>query len=260
VAVIHKALDMLELLAETPLTAAELSVRTDVAKPTVYRILHTLQSRGFLTKEVDSARFLLGPAFHTLGTATHRAADLITLARPLMLRLASEFGETVNLAIPSNGQVFYIDVLESGHRLRTHIPIGTRDHLHSTALGKAILAGLPESEARVILNTIDRVQRTPNTLVTVSALLRQSVAIRERGYAIDNEENELGSVCVASTFCNYDDRPIGAISVSGPRSRIAGDLVDVIGNSLVESCKLLSDHLASPDVVPDHSPSLSSSR
>jgi IclR family acetate operon transcriptional repressor len=238
----------LELLAETPLTAAELSEKAHIARPTVYRILRTSQSRQLLAKEADGSRYILGEAFHALESAARTSADLVSITRPFMVRLASEFGETVNLAVPSNGQVFYIDVLESGHRLRTHIPVGTRDHLHSTALGKAILAGLPPSEARIILNTIDLVQRTPNTLVTVPALQRQAALIRERGFAIDDEENELGSICVASAFCNYNGRPIGAISVSGPRWRLDDDLVAVIGGRLVESCELLRDHLTSTDL------------
>lgn len=245
VAVIHKALDLLECLAASPMTATEISKHIGMAKPTVYRIVRTLLSRGFVAKELDGSRYLLGTAVYALGAA-HRSADLLSLARPSMVRLAAEFGETVNLAIPVHSEVVYIDVLESMHQLRTQIPAGAHDHLHSTALGKAILAALPDQEVRALLASTDRVAKTPNTIVAMSALLGQLASIRERGFAVDDEENELGSVCVAAAFLGHNDRPLGAISVSGPRWRITDELVEFIGAELVSITDSLSSALGSP--------------
>lgn len=246
VAVLHKALDLLQCLAETPLSAAEISKQINMAKPTVYRIVRTLQSRGFVAREVDGSRYMLGTAVYALGS-THRSADLMSLARPSMVRLAGEFGETVNLAIPVHNEVVYIDVLESMHQLRTQVPAGFRDHLHSTALGKAILAALPDDEVQAILASTERIAKTPNTVVAVPALMRQLVTIRAQGFAIDDEENELGSVCVASAFVGHTGRPIGAISVSGPSWRIGGELIDVIGGELVKAAGTLSNALGTPE-------------
>jgi len=245
VAVLHKAVDLLECLAETPLTASEMSKQIGVAKPTVYRIIRTLQIRGLVARELDGPRYMLGTAVYALGSA-HRSADLVSLARPTMVRLASEFGETVNLAIPVHNEVVYIDVIESMHQLRTQVPAGFRDHLHSTALGKAILAGLADNEVRAILASADRVAKTPNTVVAVPALLRQITKVRKRGFAIDDEENELGSICVASAFVNHTGRPIGAVSVSGPRWRIGDDLAEIIGGELVAATRSLSSALRNP--------------
>ncbi len=239
IAVIHKLLDLLECLAVGPHSAAELAERMGVAKPTVYRILRTLQSRDFVTKEVGGPNYRFGSAFVALEAATRGSTDLVSLARPLMEQVAAEFGETVNLAVPSNGQVLYLAVIEGGHRLRTHIPAGTRDHVHSTALGKAILAAFPEEEARVVLSTVDRVSRTPATLVSVPALLRELALVRTRGFAIDNEENELGTICVAAAFSDPAGRATGAISTSGPRWRVTDEIVGAMGEALVEACRSL---------------------
>jgi IclR family acetate operon transcriptional repressor len=160
-----------------------------------------------------------------------------------MAQLASEFEETVNLAIPSNGQILYIEVIDGGHRLRTHIPAGTRDNMHSTALGKAILAAYPEQESRVTLSAIDRVRRTPATLVTVSALENEFATVRARGYATDNEENEIGTVCVAAAFSGHDGRPIGALSTSGPSWRVGEEIVEAMGTALIAACKSLGELL-----------------
>jgi IclR family acetate operon transcriptional repressor len=239
IAVVHKLLDILECLSVGPHSAAELAERVGVAKPTVYRILRTLQSRDFVTKEAAGANYRFGSALLALEVAARSSTDLVSLARPLMAQLAAEFGETVNLAIPSNGQILYIEVIESGHRLRTHIPAGTRDHMHSTALGKAILAAYPEEESRVVLSTLDRASRTPATIVTVPAMLRELAMVRARGFAIDQQENELGTICVAAAFYGPDERPTGALSLSGPQGRLTDAIVAAIGNALMEACKAL---------------------
>lgn len=249
VAVLHKAIDVLECLAGTPLTAGEVSKQIGMAKPTVYRIIRTLQNRGLVAREVDGARYMLGTAIYALGAA-NRATDLVSIARPAMVRLASQFGETVNVAIPVNNEVVYIDVLASTHQLRTYAPAGFRDHLHSTALGKAILAKLSDTEAEAILASAERVTKTPHTVVAIPALLRQLATFRERGYALDDEENELGSVCVASAFVDHTGRPIGAVSVSGPRWRISDELVEVVGAELLAVARTISATLRSPDTSP----------
>jgi IclR family transcriptional regulator, acetate operon repressor len=243
VAVLHKALDLLECLAAGPLTAADISKRIGVAKPTVYRLLSTLQSRGFIAKEQDGSRYMLGDASRALSTGSGSPADLISLTRSFTAKLAAKFGETVNGAGKSGDQILYVDVVQSGHRLRTDNPAGGRDHIHSTALGKAILAELPEGEARAILTTIELVPVTPGTITAVPALLRQLTAISQAGYAVDDEENEVGSVCIAAAIRGPAGRPIGAISISGPRWRIDDELVKTIGSELVTIRDSLSDVL-----------------
>jgi IclR family acetate operon transcriptional repressor len=251
VAVLHKALDILESLAERPKSAAELSAEAAVSKPTVYRILHTLEGRAFVAKERESRRYTLGAACERLWTAGEGTADLVSVARPVMARLAQSFKETVNLAVRSNGEIVYVAVVEGEHRLQTRIPTGTRDHLHSTALGKAILAALPPPRSRQALEKISRVRLTPNTLVTVTEIRRELEATRQRGFAIDSEENELGSVCVACALRGADGLPVAAISISGPRARIDDDLVERIGAELVGECKALGDVLSSVRLVKD---------
>jgi DNA-binding IclR family transcriptional regulator len=254
VAVLHKALDLLECLAAAPLTAADISKQIGVAKPTVYRLLNTLQSRDFVAREADGTRYRLGSAAMSLGSVAGSQGGLVSLVRPSMTGLAASFGETVNLAIMSNGQILYLDVLHSGHRLRTEIPVGSRDHLHSTALGKAILASLPEGEAKAILSTTDLVSVTPNTVTAIPALFRQFTAVRQCGYAVDHEENETGSVCIASAICGLDGRPVGALSVSGPSWRVDDQLVKVIGAELMAICNSLSDVFQFGGARPDLSP------
>ena len=116
----------------------------------------------------------------------------------------------------SHGQVVYLDTVESNHRLRSTVQIALRDKVHSTALGKAFLAALPAEEARKSLEGMDRVPMTPNTMVDIGPLVRELEIVKVRGYAIDDEENEIGSRCVAAAIHGSSHRPIAAISVSAP--------------------------------------------
>jgi IclR family acetate operon transcriptional repressor len=242
VAVLHKALDLLECLAVEPSTASDISKHIGVAKPTVYRLLSTLQTREFVTREPDGGRYMLGSAVNALVAGTSgRATDLVSLTRPFTTQLAASCGETVNVAVKSGSEILYVDVVQGGHRLRTDVPAGGRDHLHSTALGKAILAQLPNAEAQAILNTIDRVAVTPRTIVAVPALLRQLAVARQAGYAVDDEENETGSICIASAILGRDGRPVGAVSIAGPKWRIDDELVKTLGTKLEAISRSLSD-------------------
>ena len=116
-----------------------------------------------MARELDGSRYMLGTAVYG-ASARRTARPTVSLARPAMVRLGSAFGETVNLAIPVHNEVVYIDVIESMHQLRTQVPAGFRDHLHSTALGKAILAALADNEVEAILTSADRVAKTRTRL------------------------------------------------------------------------------------------------
>jgi IclR family acetate operon transcriptional repressor len=153
--------------------------------------------------------------------------------------LLQELGETVNLGVVSHGQVVYLDTIESTHRLRSTVQISLRDRVHSTALGKAVLAALPVEEARKSLEDMDRVPMTPNTMVDVEPLLRELEIVKVRGYAIDDEENEIGSRCVAAAILGSSSRPIAAISVSAPTSRMVGKTLDRVGQRVSEAVKEL---------------------
>jgi IclR family acetate operon transcriptional repressor len=157
--------------------------------------------------------------------------------------LHDEFGETVNLGVVSHGQVVYLDAIESEQRLRTTVQISVRDHVHSTALGKAILAALPERDAQEQLSESDWTPKTPNSIRSADALLTDLAENRGRGYAVDDEENELGSRCVAAPILDGSGRPVAAISVSAPTYRMSHEQLEKVGQRLVDVCKQLGSVL-----------------
>lgn len=245
VGVLNKALDLVEtLLRADRLTVAELAAATGVNKAAAYRILHTLERRQYVTREASEVRrYSLGPAFRAFARDPGSPRALLLAAEGALRQLWEEYGETVNLGVMAQHQLLYLDILESDQGLRTTVTVGALDHLHSTALGKAMLAALPVSEARAILSRTDRVARTPRTITSLPEILGELDLIRQRGYALDDEENEPGARCVASAIIDAVGRPLGALSVSGPAWRLPDELVERMGSHLVKVCEQVSGEL-----------------
>ncbi|MBV9278703.1 MAG: IclR family transcriptional regulator [Chloroflexi bacterium] len=233
IAVLNKAIDVLEYLADgNAWSVSDLSVCTGLNKATVYRILGTLERRAYVRKDPDKRQYSVGRALLALSRSVLSSSDLTKVSRPILLKLREEFRETVNLGVIDNGHLLYLDVLESERGLRTSVALGSRDHLHSTALGKAMLASLPPAEARRLLSRGPRTQVTPRTITNLAEILRELDAVRERGYAVDREENETGAHCVGVAVLGGDGRPLAAISMSGPAWRVPEDAISQIGARL----------------------------
>ena len=230
VAVLQKALDLLEVLAEEPdLGLSELSEKTGASKASTYRMLSTLESRGFVVKRGDTRKYAPGVQLVALSCAVVARLDLVKAARPYLEELQRFSNETVNLGILADAQVLYVDILESDQGLRMAAHVGARDALHSTALGKAILSALPPAEARQLLGSYKRLPATPKTIVALEALMSDLVETAERGYSIDNEENEAGARCIGVPIRDLSGRAIGALSVSGPSTRISDEVIVALG-------------------------------
>lgn len=241
VGVLVKALDILGCLsADGPRPVTHICMHTGVTKPAAYRILKTLGTAGYVVRDEERREYSLGPAVHSLSRSAGSSSELMTVARPHMEKLNEELGETINLGIVSHDQIVYLDTIESTQRLRSTIELSLRDSLHSTALGKAFLAALPEAEAKERLASISRDPMTPKTVVSIRALMRQLTEIRERGYALDDEENELGSRCVAAAILNSRPAPVGAISVSAPTARLQGAALGRVGRRVAAAARDIS--------------------
>ncbi len=234
VAVLGKALAIVESLVEgKTLGVSELSERTGASKASAFRILSTLERRGYVTKDPASRKYRPGPRLVAIACTLVSGLDLVQGARPVLAALHAEFDETVNLGVLSEGQVLYLDILESSHGLRMAARVGKRDPLHSTALGKAILAWLPADETTGLLPQGRFARCTPRTITTRPSLERQLVIFRKLGYAVDDEENEPGARCVGVPILDARGHPVAALSVSGPASRLHDATIRRIGRRLL---------------------------
>jgi DNA-binding IclR family transcriptional regulator len=226
-----RTLDILESLAAAgPSTLSELTRRLDIPKSSLHGILRTMAARGWI--EAGGTRFRLGLRALQVGAAYLDADDTVGLLAGILDELAARFGETTHLGRLDGPDITYVAKRESVHPLRLYSAIGRRLPAHATALGKALLAARPFPEVDALLPD-PLPALTPHTIVDRAALREELAAIRERGYAVDREENTEGIVCVARPVPVR--RPVAdAISLSIPRARLTATTVDEVAAALAE--------------------------
>ncbi|OLT20941.1 hypothetical protein BJF81_03535 [Ornithinimicrobium sp. CNJ-824] len=214
---VDRTLAILEALAGHPgtLGVTEVARATGLPTGTVHRLLAALARRGWVRQDPDR-RYGLGPSALLLGDAASR--ELSVLAAPALRAAVEATGETANLAAFDGERMVYLAQSPSPHTLRIFAEVGRRVPVHSTAVGKVVLAGLPPEEAGRVLATVPLEARTPHTLTSAEALEEELERVRGQGYAVDDEEQELGVRCVAVPVDLHGGRM--ALSVSGPTERM----------------------------------------
>jgi DNA-binding IclR family transcriptional regulator len=253
IAVLTKAFDLLDAIAEAngP-TLTELSDATGQSRPTTLRILSNLVQRGYAERDREG-RYRLGIRLLQLGSRAAAGIDLRTLARPVLEQLHADLRETVNLAIPADGGIVYIDIIESERDLRMAATVGMRDAFHSSALGKAMLSRFPDSAVGPAIGPDPLPRKTDRTLQRVADVMAEVDRVRQRGYAIDDEENEAGARCLAAPLLDRRGSCIGAISVSGPSTRITPERVPDLAERIREAANQISSRLGYQEREPAHS-------
>jgi IclR family transcriptional regulator, acetate operon repressor len=214
---LDRAFRILELMAqaegEVPLSW--LAEQSGMPVSSIHRLVRTLVARGYV-RQLPSRRYALGPRLIHLGEIASRS--LATWARPHLAGLVDAIGETANLAVLDGDRVMYAAQVPSRHSMRMFTEVGRRVHLHSTGVGKALLAALPDAEARELLARTGMPAYTPRTLTDPETFMAELHRVAAQGYAIDDGEQEAGVRCVAVPVPG--GAPAAAISVSGPESRL----------------------------------------
>jgi DNA-binding IclR family transcriptional regulator len=158
-----------------------------------------------------------------LGEHIRNRTDIYNVAKPEIDELADETGERANLMIEDHGRGVYLYIARGGKAVNLDTRVGTRQYLHTSALGKAILAHMADEDFESVINEHGLTAETPNTVTDRSTLERELKEIREQGVAFDGEERAEGIRCVAAPITDKDETLLGAVSVSGPSSRLKGD-------------------------------------
>lgn len=242
VQVLDRALAALEVLAgcSSECSLVEICRTLKLHKSTAHRLMMVLEQHRMVDKNPDTGRYRLGLKLFELGSKAIAALDLRRHAKPYLDRLQRELGETVFFCLLDEGQVFYIEKIESQQSVRTACTVGSRAPAYCTAVGKAMLAELTEAEVNQIVRRWGLKTITPNTITTNSALKTELKAIRSRGYAIDNEEKELGLRCVSAAVRGDQGKLLAALSVSGPAFRVTQERVPEIGRAVMQAAMDLS--------------------
>lgn len=212
-----KVLRTLDALPDHP-RLGDLARAVDLPKSTVHRILQTMVAEGFVSLDEGSGQYTPGARLLGLAGRTLSRADASVGAEPVLRRLQQRTGATVHLAVLSGDEAVYVRKVEGNKPYRMVSRVGMAVPLHCTGIGKAILAGMPHEDLHAFLDRADLVRRTPSTLATPEDVLQDLDAIRERGWANDLEENEVGIVCVGAGVRDHRGQVTAAISVSQLKS------------------------------------------
>lgn len=224
------------------LTLAECALSLGYSKPTVHRILRTLLARGFLRHDEERGTYTLGVANLRLGMTFLEQLDLRAEALPILREVGTQSGETVHLGVLDGSDVVYIEKVESSHAVRMFSQIGHTMPSHSTGIGKAILAFLPEEELAALLPRRLEV-RTPATITDRKQLLGHLAKTRERGYSIDEIENEEGIRCVGAPVFEHTGTVCAGISIAGPVTRLTQERTEELGALVLEAAMEISRRL-----------------
>ncbi|MBD2844097.1 IclR family transcriptional regulator [Paenibacillus sp. IB182496] len=232
---IDKSLDLLELLADRgSLSLIELADLLEQPKSSTFRILQTLEHRGYVGRSSEDGKFCLGYKQLSLAKYLMARSKLNLAAAPEMSRLSARFGDTVNLGVlTGEGVIIYIEIIEGTHALRMTETVGSQAPYYATALGKAIAAYLPEREREALLGSSALEALTAYTIADADSLRNTLRQVRARGYALDDQEITLGARCVAVPIFNMQGRVEGGLSLSGPMHRFEGQaLTDIMAELL----------------------------
>jgi DNA-binding IclR family transcriptional regulator len=241
---VSHALDVLEAFKgnEDELGVTELSARLGLPKNNVFRLLATLELRGYIEQNKASGNYRLGIKTFELGQIFRQRMGLLKQAHPVLEELEARCNESTYLSILQNGMIVYVDMVETTHSVRIVPKLGQRVPAYCTAVGKMQLAYESQDEVERILDKIGLTSFTPNTITKKEQLLEHLKQIAQQGYAIDNEELEQEVKCVATPIRDYTGRVIASICISGPVQRMSDERIQ---NELIGLLKTAAQEISS---------------
>ncbi|HET8546392.1 MAG TPA: IclR family transcriptional regulator [Bryobacteraceae bacterium] len=242
VPVVNSTLKILEELSrEGSLSLNEVTVKTGIAKSTVFRILTTLVFNGYVLR--NAREYYVSPKLGSLANSTATVEGLKAAALPYMLKLRDKFGETVNLGQLSLDKVVYLEVVPSEYALRFSERAGASAPAHATALGKTILAFSPSELVDSLVTNRELTRFTPNTITDPEELRKELRRVRERGYALDKGEVTTLASCVAAPVLDAHGVAVAGLSISGPTSRFNPKKNERVVGELVTAARAISRNL-----------------
>ncbi len=225
---VSRALDIITLVSSKRdgLGVTEIANQMDINKSSVYRILSTMAQYGYIEQDRETGRYKLGYKFLEVSSKLLESIDLRTEAKPYLQELENETNEVIHLVVYDQGEVVYIEKLEGNETLRMHSKVGKRAPMHCTSVGKAILAHLPSSVVLDILERKGMPMHTDKTITNKDNFLAELIQVKQKGYALDLEENEYGIICIAVPIFDHQGKVAAAVSISGPTIRMKDERLD----------------------------------
>ncbi len=241
---LRKAMQILDYVIFSP---GDVSI-TDVAREfnmsvsNAYKYLKVFEELGFIVRKRDK-RYIPGYKLAEYGSMVLRKIDVREIAHPYLVDVMAKTGQTVHLVLKDGFDGVYIDKVEGVYSIPMVSRVGMKVELYASASGKAILAYLPESEIEEYLSKKRLNRKTPNTITDPQMLKGELKKIRELGYAVDNEENEIGIKCVGVPIFDHTGYPIAGMSVSGAARRLSEEVIKECALHLKRAAEEISKKL-----------------
>ena len=222
---------------------SDISSRLELAPSTALRLLSILERRGYVERSPSTGCFRIGVRALELGSIYLQTTSLVAEAQPYLQALAREYGQTANLGVLDRGEVIHVAVVPPNRLIRFDTGVGQRASAHSTGLGKALLAELSDEQLEELVAYHSLRRHTDRTLTTLGALRVNLAQTRERGYAMDDEESEIGLRCIAAAIRDSEDRAVAAVSISGPAFEYNDETVPRYVEAVVRTARDISGRL-----------------
>lgn len=242
---LDRALTLLETLVQSRrgLALSELSRKLRLPKSSIHCLLLTLERRGYLQRDESTKRYILGLKFFSMAHASSAGLDLRQKARPFLMRLGQWTRLTVHMAVLEQAEAVLIEKIEPPTIFNLATWVGKRMDVHCTGVGKALLAFLPEDELALLLARHRFPRRNEFTIVSPRKLKEHLAKIREKGYAVDDQEDEIGLRCVGAPIIDHSGRAVAAISVSGAVAQITDENLETLAAQVKQAALRISREL-----------------
>ena len=233
---IRKALNLLTAFDDvnSAYTLNELCQKSELHKSSLHRILITFERGGILHKDPRTKKYSLGYKLFELGNLVAPAQDLKHQSESLLFELMEKTQENVNLVVLNGKEALYINRAQGPHKLQLIEEVGNRLPLHCTAVGKVLLAYMDERERQKAITKTKLTKLAKNTITDPKMLTQQLENIRQKGFAIDDEEYEEGCRCIAAPIKDSTGKVIAALAISGATIRISYDRIPSLAETVVE--------------------------
>lgn len=241
---LEKGLNILEKLAKSEgyLRITDIHEQMGIPKTSVFMILSTLETMEYIEK-VDDNRYRLTMKIYNIGNEVIAKYDIRGIARPIMEEMAEKLKFTVHLAVLSSGKAVYIEKVDGPTFVQFGTRIGHSIHVHFSAVGKVLAASLEDHQLDEIIETNPLVRKTEHTITSPEIFKNLLVSVRELGYAIEDEEGEIGVRCIGAPIFNKSGKVIAAISITSIRNDLQSNQFHEIGTVVKDYGMIISEQL-----------------
>lgn len=242
---ISRAFRVIEYMAEQQdwVSLRAMSRELKMNEASLFRVLGSLKSLGYVRQDPQNSQYQLTLKIAGISAQLLGYVKLREISHPFLQGLTSSTNETTHLAILDGQEFVYIDKVDNTQAMEMRSRIGQRGMLHSTAAGKAILAHYPKSKLPAIIERLDFKLLTKHTLTDPGEFQEHLLQIRENGYALDNEENEIGIRCIGAPLFNHTGGVAGALSISGWTISMTPERMPELATELLQTCEEISYEL-----------------